>query len=809
MIKRFSFLVMFLGFLVIHAFTQNFDKTAVAVRVGEKPEINGKLDDIIWNLAEETNSFAQFDPSHGENPTYKTITKFLYDDEALYIGAMMYDNHPDSILTELDERDNTPNADRFEIKLDTYLQQQDAYVFGVSASGVQRDYRQRDWSYDAVWQSAVNISDKGWSVEMKIPYSAFRFPEKEKQTWGLQIIRRIRRSRERIVWAFMEKGLPDYMNYWGILTGINNVKPPVRLALKPYLSGIIQAAPDEDGKINKSHSFGGGLDLQYGINESYTTDVTLLPDFSQVKSDNTVKNLSAFETVHSERRPFFTESMDLFKKGGLFYTRRIGQQPREYHDVEDNIPQDAQVIENPSEAELVNAVKIYGRNNNGTGMGVLNAITDNTYATYKTNEGTKEQYLTEPFTNYNIMVFDKPLKNNSEVYLINTNTYRKGDYDKANVTGAGTTLKDENNHFSVEARGALSQRLESSEGHSENPSIGFQYYLALKKISGNFRLRLYRNVKDDQFDINDMGVNHRNNYQKNGIRFDYRKYKPFSIFRYFNNYLALNKSEDYTTRENIDFKLKYGGYATLKSYTSVWYQLNYSLAPRYDYYDPRVEDRYILRPPYFNSSVGLSTDYRKPLALNSRIYLAFDEKEYQMASLNLSPRIRFNDYFSVDYNFKLAQQYNSIGYVTQENEDIIYGNRDLSTYENSISSKLMLNNELSVNFWMRHYWYLGEYNKYYNLTDKGNLNENAGYEEHNDFNFNAFNVDLMLNWQFAPGSNMSLVWKNEVTTEDEEIVRDAFRNFEKAFNVPHTNTLSLKIKYHLDYQSINLFRQNS
>ncbi|MGM0567121.1 MAG: DUF5916 domain-containing protein [Bacteroidota bacterium] len=809
MIRRFSFLVLFAAFFFIYASGQNFDKNAVAVRVGEKPDINGKLDDSVWSFARETHSFTQYDPKHGENPSFKTVVRFLYDDEALYVGAVMHDSYPDSILTELGERDNTPNADRFEIKLDTYLQQQDAYVFAVSASGVQRDYRQRDWSYDAVWQSAVDISEKGWSVEMKIPYSAFRFPDKEKQTWGLQIIRNIRRSREQIVWAFMEKGLPDYMNYWGVLTGIKDVKPPIRLALKPYLSGHTQTAPDDDENIVKSHSFGGGLDLQYGINESYTADVTLLPDFSQVKSDNTVKNLSAFETVHSERRPFFTESMDLFKKGGLFYTRRIGQQPRGYHEVEDNIPQDAQVTENPAEAELVNAIKIYGRNNNGTGMGMLNAITGDTYATYQTDEGTKKQYLTEPFTNYNILVFDKPLKNNSDFYLINTNTYRKGDYDKANVTGAGTTLKDENNDFSIEARGALSQRFESAEASSDNVDIGFQYYMALRKISGNFRLRLFRDVKDDQFDINDMGVNHRNNFQNNGIRFDYRKYEPFSIFRYFNNYLALNKSEDYTTHENIDFKVKYGGYATLKSYTSVWYQMNYSMAPRYDYYDPRAEDRYIVRPPYFNSSVGLSTDYRKPVALNSKLYLAFDEEEYQMASLNLSPRIRFNDYFSVDYNFKLARQFNSIGYVTSQNEDIIYGNRDLSTYENSISSKLMLNNELSVNFWMRHYWYLGEYNEYYSLTENGNLNENPVYEEPNDFNFNAFNLDLILNWQFAPGSNMSLVWKNEVTTENSEIIRDAVKNFENAFNAPHTNTLSLKIKYHLDYQNLNLFKQNS
>ncbi|HKK09901.1 MAG TPA: DUF5916 domain-containing protein, partial [Bacteroidales bacterium] len=395
--NRIVLLLSIFGLLITNISGQNFDKVAVAARIHEsKPKIDGKVEEQVWQQVKVVDSFTQFDPVHGEATSYETRVRFLYDDEALYVSAMMFDPAPDSILKELDERDNYPNADRFEIKLDTYLNQQDAYVFGLSASGVQFDHRHQDRSYSAVWESAVEINSEGWFVEMRIPYSAFRFPEKEKQEWGLQIIRSVRRTRERDVWAFMEKGLPDYMNYWGVLTGIENVDPPVRLSLTPYFSAQKKYFPDENGDIINGRSIGGGLDLRYGINESFTADVTLLPDFSQVKSDNPVKNLSAFETVHAERRPFFIESMDLFKRGGLFYSRRIGQKPSGYYDVDSEIDSTGEIIENPAKAELVNAAKFYGRNKSGTGIGVLNAITAQSFAKVQSEDGEIDKYRTGP-----------------------------------------------------------------------------------------------------------------------------------------------------------------------------------------------------------------------------------------------------------------------------------------------------------------------------------------------------------------------------------------------------------------------------
>lgn len=805
--KRSLLLILIIGFISLYTYGQDLNKTTTATRTSRQPKIDGKINESCWKKAIVINDFTQYNPLHGENASQKTEIRIIYDDKAIYIAAKMFDQHPDSILRELGDRDDYPNADMIEFKFDTYHKQQDAYVFSVSASGVQRDYRHSDWNYNSVWESAVKINRKGWFAELRIPYSALRFPDEKEQNWGMQINRSIRRNNESIVWAFMEKGLPNYMNYWGTLSGIKEINPPMRLELKPYLTLQQKYYPDDDGNILNGHSISGGADLKYGINESFNVDMTLLPDFSQVKSDNKVKNLSAFETVYSENRPFFIESMDLFKKGGLFYSRRIGQKPSGYYDAESNLDSTYMLTENPVRTDLVNATKFYGRNKNGIGIGMMNAITKDTYAVAEDENNETEKFLTEPTTNYNIAVLDQPLQHNSSIYLINTNVNRQGDYDNANVTGLGTNLKDPNNDFSLEASGSLSQIFDADEENTD-PEVGYRYQLAVKKISGNFRFNLYRKVTDDHYDINDMGLNHKNNYLTNGIKFNYIKFKPFSIFHYLNNYIQLNKTEDFTTNQNIDFKLQYGGSATLKNYTSVWYYMIYSLDERYDYYDPRVDGRYIVRPPYFNSGVGISTDNRKTLTLNTNFFISYDEEEYSMTSISLSPKIRVSNRLFVNYHIKLQQQDNSVGYVTQESDDdIIYGNRDLSTFENTLNSRLMLNSNFSVSLWMRHYIYQGEYKKYFELNNEGYLTDNNDYSEVNDFNYNAFNLDIKLNWRFAPGSNMSLVWKNEITKENSELIQSIIHNLENTLQAPQNNTISLKILYHLDYQNVNIFKR--
>ncbi|OYT13676.1 MAG: hypothetical protein B6I19_03920, partial [Bacteroidetes bacterium 4572_114] len=367
--KRISILTIFtfLLALTVAAATRNPNKTAYANRISSPPKIDGVLDDYCWETTEAISGLTQFDPDYSRPASQKSFVYIVYDDEAIYVGALLHDTAPDSILTQFGNRDDGGlNADWFGVEFDTYFNQMDAYSFKVTASGVQIDSRYRDHTFDAVWQSAVKITDEGWVAEMKIPYSAIRFPNEDEQVWGVQVLRNIRRNRETDMWALGVKGAPNQMVYWGTLNGLANIKPPIRLSLSPYFSLSGQHDQRIEDKANQfSYSFGGGADIKYGINESYTLDMTLFPDFSQVKSDDKVKNLSAFETVYAEHRPFFKEAVDLFRKGGLFYSRRIGGTPKHFYEVNDLIDTNEFIIDNPSQAKLLNALKVSGRNNHG------------------------------------------------------------------------------------------------------------------------------------------------------------------------------------------------------------------------------------------------------------------------------------------------------------------------------------------------------------------------------------------------------------------------------------------------------------
>jgi len=213
-----------------------------ALRISEAPDIDGSLDDAAWQQADIASGFRQKEPVYDTLTSFKTEVKIVYDDKAVYIGAVMYDNHPDSIKKELAVRDSDgKNADYFYLAFDTWNSKQDAYMFGVSASGIQLEQRALDETYDAVWASEVKITEIGWIAEFRIPYSALRFPSTEVQEWGLQMVRSVRRNRETDQWSLEPLDTENNtLNYWGKLTGLKNINPPLRLSVLPYLSGGVQ-----------------------------------------------------------------------------------------------------------------------------------------------------------------------------------------------------------------------------------------------------------------------------------------------------------------------------------------------------------------------------------------------------------------------------------------------------------------------------------------------------------------------------------------------------------------------------------------
>jgi hypothetical protein len=533
--------------------------------------------------------------------------------------------------------------------------------------------------------------------------------------------------------------------------------------------------------------------------------MSLLPDFSQVQSDNKVKNLTAFETVFEEQRPFFKEAVDLFMKGDIFYSRRIGKTPALFYSVEDSLNEGEYITKNPVQQRLINATKISGRNKKGLAIGFLNAITANTYATVQNEAGVKRQILTDPLTNYNLLVFDQALKNNSDFYITNTNVIRDNKFRDANVTASGLTLNNKSNTYRLNIAGGMSQVFTpglTSEDKTVN-SKGFKYDVSAMKTNGNFLWSINRSAMDDSFNANDLGLTIYNNYNYNSASVSYNIYKPFWKLRDMNNTLQLDNQNNFTTHKPQSARLKYNSFFNTLKYLSIWVDATYTFTETYDYYEPRKEGMFYMNPKSVSGRLGFSSDYRKAIALDGSfsVYYA-DRDDSKGFAGGISPIFRVNNHLTFNLSVGYEKIINNYGFAAIQEDDVIFGKRDINTFENRASGKYLFKNNISLSLVVRHYYSQGKYDSFYTLLDNGYLESLENYEQNHDFSFNTFNVDMVFSWIFAPGSSLNFVWKNEITSEVENASGNYFSNFNDTFQEPQLNNISLKILYYIDYQKL-------
>ncbi|MDP3558654.1 MAG: DUF5916 domain-containing protein [Bacteroidota bacterium] len=795
------FIILFFLFYS-ESFSQN--KSVAALRTLVSPKIDGVLDDTCWVNAEIAKDFIQRDLHPGLASEFKTEVKFLYDNEAIYISANCYDSSPDSILRELSTRDNEANAELFGVFFDTYDDDINAFGFFVTSAGTQIDARYssegQDFDWNAVWMSDVKINKTGWAIEMKIPYSALRFSEEEIQSWGLNIIRKIRRKRENSFWNPVNPKINALVRQFGQLTGLENLKPPVRLSLVPYVAGIVNHYPFNDVNVKDfTYDISGGMDIKYGISDAFTLDVTLVPDFSQVQSDNQVLNLSPFEVQFQERRPFFTEGTELFNKGGLFYSRRVGGTPLNYYNVSSQLKDGERIIKNPSQTQLLNATKLSGRTQSKLGIGVFNAVANNSYAVLQDTLGDRRSVLTSPLTNYNIVVLDQALKNNSSVSLVNTNVTREGHFYDANVTGVGFKINNKANMYSINGSGVMSNRFYPD---SLKPYSGYNYYFEFGKSGGNFKWNAYSSLNTDKYNPNDLGILFLTNNTENGLNFEYNIYKPFWKVNNVYNSVNVVYQRIYKPDAFWNFGV-YGRSVTTFTKRFLTSGINYGIEPvvTYDYYEPRIPNRFYVFPINYNYGGFISSDYRKPFALdvsfNQRI---FEENNRHYFNLTISPRLRINNKLSFIYQVSNDLKNDDVGFVNYNfvNDTVTFGRRNMQTVSNTFSSVYKFTNKMSLSFRLRHYWSTAQYKEYYQLGEDGKLNS-YNYQTNHNVNFNAFNIDMVYFWQFAPGSELNIVWKNSVLKREGTINNDYYENFKGSFSTAQNNLISIKVLYYIDY----------
>jgi hypothetical protein len=811
--KLFCFFLLLLFVAAVNAQTP-VPKQIPAKRLAGTIKIDGELNDSAWLNAPVAKDFVELRPTpfRKEMNANRTEVYFLYNNDGLYIGGYCHEAKADSISTELAGRDGFGNNDFIGVIFDTYKDKLNGFEYFTTPLGEQMDAKfspnnmgnNEDFTWNAVWKCASKIKSDGWTFEIFLPLSSIRFSTKNTQDWGLNIVRRRRKSSEQLFWNPVDPNVNGFLTQEGFWTGLENIKPPIRLQFSPYFSTYINHYPYNDPSVkNTKSSINGGMDVKYGINQSFTLDMTLIPDFGQVQSDNQVLNLTPFEVKYNENRSFFTEGTELFTKGNLFYSRRVGGTPIHHDDVANQLNSNEHIVENPTESRLLNASKISGRTQKKLGIGFFNAVTDAMYATVADDNHNTRKIQTAPLTNYNIFVLDQSLKYNSSVSFINTNVMRSGtDYD-ANVTAFLFDLNNKKNMYEWQGKIASSSQF----GLNAQNTTGYSHYTAFGKTGGRFNYQISQELVNDKYDINDLGILYNNNYLDHSLWVGYKWIKPTkwynNIYLNFNVYYSRRFLPSDFQAANINFNVN--GQLKNLSYAgaSIWYEPTGN-----DYYEPRTAGRVFRSTEAKGIDLFYSSNSAKKYFYSIELLHALRTLENgRRYDVIVSNRYRFNNKFSVSNDLLYRRINNSVGFADNNGSDIIFGRRTLNTVENIFNIKYNFTNLLGITTRIRHYWTKVDYKEYFTLLDNGDLDKNNTYTGNADNNFNAFNVDAVFTWQFAPGSFINVVWKNAIYTSDADVMQGYFGDLNQTIKSPPNNNISFKVLFFIDYLKLKPKKQ--
>ncbi len=328
----FSFVLSFIFSFQIFA-QKNEPSVAHAIKIKEKIQLDGILNEPAWIKAPKISNFRQRELHEGALPTEKTKVAFLYDDKNLYIGVWCYDKEPEKIIATKMKRDfRWWTDDNFEIIISPFNDNRNGYLFVTNPNGAMTDLlvtnegEGMNDSWNGIWDVATTVNDSGWFAEIEIPFSTFKFKNKKEQVWAINMERNIRRKREQLLWqGYLRNYELEMISKGGKLVGIRGIQSTNLIELKPFISGGFDKPSGErwqkTGKI--------GLDVNYLFTPTMKLNLTFNTDFSQVESDLHRINLSRFSIFYPEKREFFLEGKNLFEMNithgsRIFYSRRIG-----------------------------------------------------------------------------------------------------------------------------------------------------------------------------------------------------------------------------------------------------------------------------------------------------------------------------------------------------------------------------------------------------------------------------------------------------------------------------------------------------
>jgi len=835
-------------------------RTYTTIRLSTaKPVIDGKLDDDCWKTGEWAGDFTQWIPKEGAKPSQETQFKILYDDKNLYVAIRAFDKEPKKISRKGGRRDLLI-GEQAGVNFDSYHDHRTGFEFSVTAAGQKVDLiltnpMEADFNWNAVWYVKTGLEDSAWVAEYEIPLSQLRYSKDKEQVWGMHVWRWIDRLSEESDWEPQSSTSPGMLYLFGELHGIKDLPKSRRIEIMPYTLGKLKTFDKvpQNPFAKNGHSFMGnvGLDAKIGLSSNFTADLTVNPDFGQVESDPSVMNLTAFETLYEEKRPFFLEGSNIFKfelgDANLFYTRRIGHTPVYHPELETN-----QYIDYPDNTSILSAVKISGKSKNGLAVGILHSLTAGENAQLSTN-GIKKNLRVEPLTSYTVGRVQQDFNEGTTVLggiITSTNRFINDPYlefQNQNAFTGGVDLLHQWNkkEFYLDAKiigstingsaEAIRNLQLSSARYYQRPDVNYLHYDPTRtQLSGQggrvkigkgskglWRYSSEFNWRSPGLDLNDIGFMQMADMVSQETEVSYFVNKPVSIFRTYS--AAVHQSN------NWDYGLNYlysGLFLTSKfEFLNQW-MVSPSVHFRNEGYDNRVlrGGEAMRLPALWEGSLEFHTDMAKKfiISLNATREAAQNDNyrnSFVQATVTTIPYNVLKLSASVNY----SENMDNLQYVDTKilGTDIKYilAHLNQKTLGATFRVDYNITPEISIQYYGSPFASVGKYSKLKEVTNPratsysdrfkllntqfvnnsyqvAETNEAPVYSVNNpDFTFNQFRSNLVFRWEYRPGSQIFFVWGNERTGWKNDSNSKVGRAVSDLKNVSPTNIFLIKLSY--------------
>lgn len=831
---------------------------------GEAPKIDGYLNEDAWNAVEWAGDFTQWMPFNGALPSQRTEFKIIYDDNYLYVAIHALDSVPEEIVKRMSRRDGFQgdfveiNIDSYHDYLTAYSFS--ATAAGVKGDEkITQDGENWDDTWDPIWYLKTSSNDKGWIAEFKIPLTQLRFSADSVQVWGLEVKRRLYRKDERSVWQPINNEESGYVSRFGELHGLTKLQPKRQIDVTPYVVGSYEHYKEEEGSPfydGDDWKARAGVDAKIGLTNNLTMDLTINPDFGQVEADPSEVNLSAFESYFDEQRPFFIEGRNIYEysieeddsDNGLFYSRRIGRAPHYYPEND--------YVKIPDNTTILGAAKVTGKTSKGLSIGILESVTNTETAEVMDIGGSIEKVNVEPMTNYFAARLEQELNKGNTIIggmFTSTNRFIKDEHLKDIPNNAQTgglnfkhSWKDKKYSFSVRLLGsrvsgdsaammnmqtssrryyqrpdAKKNRLDSTakslSGHAGNLNFG-------TNINSGWNYNAWLNWRSPGLDFNDMGYLRNTDNINQGFWLGYSTPQPRGIFRRASVNMA------FWNGWNFDGVHKYYGINlnTSLSFTNYWY---YSLGGSFS--GQSNSPTHLRGGPIFKLPQGMNLWTRLGTDSRKKLSFSFRYSQYKGAY-----NYRSNNNFSIDMTYRptdrlkislepwLGINQNRLQYVSTEEFDgedqYFLAEINQKTLMIEFRVDFSFTPDLSLQYYGQPFVSNGTYDHYKWVTDSKASNyhdrfvlverdEDGGidldgnqeadiYLDDSDFKFVYFQSNMVLRWEYMPGSTVYLVWSQSRDDSDfdrEQLPFEFDEDMNHMFKVFPHDVFLVKLSYRI------------